>query len=374
MTTKNEIQIPALEIRQGKRRVLYQFAIDGKQIDRIATVSRISRSRDAHVHGYQRPEAIAHISSIRKYLESKDPMVPNGIVIAFDKRVKFVPDKNASAVSYARTGTISIPIVTPSKGVEVPGWIVDGQQRTAAVRDADIDHFPMLITAFITDDEDEQREQFILVNSAKPLSKSLIYELLPGTNALLPPALARRKTSAQLVEAMNHDPASPFHHKIQTPTNPEGVIKDNSILRMLDNSLTEGALYRYRNQTDGTGDLPSMQLVLNSFWSAIAEVFPEDWESVPRNSRLVHGVGIVSMGYVMDAIADKPNLQADQLQEAFVKELRKLKPHCAWSAGSWNFDGGVTQEWNHLQNTSRDLHLLSNHLLSLHRSLSKRTR
>ena len=35
----------------------------------------------------------------------------------------------------------------------------------------------------------EQTEQFILVNSTKPLPKGLIYELLPGTEAtLLPPA------------------------------------------------------------------------------------------------------------------------------------------------------------------------------------------
>ena len=52
-----------------------------------------------------------------------------------------------------------------------PGLIVDGQQRAAAIREARIDSFPICATAFIANDDREQREQFILVNSTKPLPK-----------------------------------------------------------------------------------------------------------------------------------------------------------------------------------------------------------
>ena len=45
------------------------------------------------MQGYQRPEALKHIASIRRYLESDDPMIPNALVIAFDERVKFEPLK-----------------------------------------------------------------------------------------------------------------------------------------------------------------------------------------------------------------------------------------------------------------------------------------
>ena len=34
---------------------------------------------------------------------------------------------------------------------------------------------------------------------------------------------------------------------IRTPTMPEGKIKDNSILKMLENSLSDGALYGFRD-------------------------------------------------------------------------------------------------------------------------------
>ena len=48
---------------------------------------------------------------------------------------------------------------------------MDGQQRCAAIRDAKVDRFPICVTAFITDSDIEQRSQFILVNSTKPLPK-----------------------------------------------------------------------------------------------------------------------------------------------------------------------------------------------------------
>jgi DGQHR domain-containing protein len=60
------------------------------------------------------------------------------------------------------------------------GWIVDGQQRCVAIRDARVDSFRVCVTAFITESDEEQRSEFILVHSAKPLPKGLIYELLEG--------------------------------------------------------------------------------------------------------------------------------------------------------------------------------------------------
>jgi hypothetical protein len=34
---------------------------------------------------------LSHISEIRDYLESDNPMIPNAIVVAFDRRVRFEP-------------------------------------------------------------------------------------------------------------------------------------------------------------------------------------------------------------------------------------------------------------------------------------------
>src|SRR6266702_1376538 len=253
-----ELRLPALEVRQGDGRVLYSFAVDGKELPSFAAVSRIRRDGDAEVEGYQRPEVLSHISSIRRYLESEAPMIPNALVVAFDKRVQFELLPGAPSVSYARPGTLIIPASADLADEDKPVWIVDGQQRSAAIRDARIDSFPVVVTAFITDSDEDQRSQFILVNSAKPLPKGLIYELLPATSGALPVPLQARRFPAILLRRLNCEVRSPLYRKIRTPTRPEGIVKDNSILRMLENSLSDGALYSFRNPSSGAGDDDTM--------------------------------------------------------------------------------------------------------------------
>ena len=85
------IRLPALEVSQGSGRVLYSFAVDGKRLPEFAMVSRVRRDGDSAIEGYQRPEVLSHIGAIRRYLESGAPMIPNALVIAFDKRVRFDP-------------------------------------------------------------------------------------------------------------------------------------------------------------------------------------------------------------------------------------------------------------------------------------------
>jgi DGQHR domain-containing protein len=360
---QHELRLPALEVRQGDSQVLYSFAIDGKQLPSFAAVFRIRRDGDAQVEGYQRPEVLSHIASIRRYLESEAPMIPNALVVAFDKRVQFEPLPGAPATSYARPGTLIIPASGELPDDDKPGWIVDGQQRSAAIRDARIKSFPVVVTAFITDSDEDQRSQFILVNSAKPLPKGLIYELLPATSGALPSALQARRFPAILLRRLNSEIRSPLYRKIRTPTTPEGIVKDNSILKMLENSLSDGALYSFRDPATGTGDEEEMMIVLIGFFTAVRDVFADAWDKPPRQSRLMHGVGIVSLGFIMDAIFDRYSRKRLPTAEDFAYDLGQLREACRWTSGFWDFGPGAQRKWNELQNTTRDIQLLTNYLL-----------
>ena len=128
---------------------LYTFAVDGKQLPLFTTISRVRRD-DRQIEGYQRPEVLAHVSAIRSYIESAEPMIPNAIVVAFDTRVRFEPASAETDVSYVTPGVLVIPVDEDLADEDKPGWIVDGQQRSAAVREADIRSFPLCVTAFIT--------------------------------------------------------------------------------------------------------------------------------------------------------------------------------------------------------------------------------
>jgi DGQHR domain-containing protein len=366
-----EIRLPALEIRQGKSRRLYTFAVDGKKLPLFTTVSRVRREQ-RQIEGYQRPEVLAHVAAIRSYIESGSPMIPNAIVVAFDTRVRFVASsKTDREVSFATPGVLVIPVDENLPDEEKPGWIVDGQQRSAAIREARIRSFPICVTAFITASEGEQRAQFILVNSTKPLPKGLIYELLPTTEGHLPPALMRKRFPSLLVERLNYDEDSPFLEKIHTPTTPDGVVKDNSVIRMLENSLSDGCLWHYRDADTGAGDIEEMLLVLKPFWRAVEKVFNGAWGQPPRRSRLMHGVGIASMGYLMDAITDRYVAIGTMPDETdFVAELEPLRDVCSWTSGYWRFGRDSLRRWNELQNTPKDIQLLSGHLLREYRRLA----
>lgn len=369
-TDEAVLELPALEIPQGPGRCLYSFAVDGKDIPRFATVSRVRRQAEESnaLLGYQRAEVISHIREIREYLESPDPLLPNSIVVAFDGRVGFVANKgqHKGAIRY---GVLRVPVDPNTPAESRPAWIVDGQQRVAAIQEADVETFPVSVVGFQAKDDRDQRDQFILVNTTKPLPTGLVYELLPTTAALLPERLRRRQFPASLLERLNYDADSPLEGMVKTQTNAEGVIKDNSVLRMLENSLTDGILYWYRDPVDDEPEVDVMLSILFEFWTAVRDVFPHAWGLSPRKSRLMHGAGVVSMGLVMDAIAesyrrDGPGaLTADLFRE----ELDPLRDECRWTSGFWEFRNGERRRWNEIQNVTGDIQALSDHLLRRYR-------
>lgn len=364
---KRILEVPAIEIRQSESRSIYLFGIDGKEITDFATISRVHRDGDQQVQGYQRPEVLAHVQAIRKYIETPTALIPNALVVAFDNRVSFAPGRGAARNNYSTVGVLRIPIDTSLPDDEKPGWIVDGQQRTAAIREAAVSSFPMSVVGFIAATPEEQRAQFILVNATKPLPKSLIYELLPATEGELPVALKKRQLPSALLERLNYDEDSPLRGMIQTPTTPSGTIKDNSILRALENSIVDGALYRWRDPKTGDGSIDQMLMLLKPFWSAVRAVFPDAWGLPPRRSRLMHGAGVISLSFLMDAIAEPVLDREYPTTGQFVDGLNKVADVCHWTSGEWEFGDGVTRRWNDLQNTSRDVQMLTSFLLYTYR-------
>ncbi|MEJ8637433.1 DGQHR domain-containing protein DpdB [Streptomyces sp. MS2.AVA.5] len=362
MADRYELRLPALEVRQGDRRI-YCFAVDGKKLHSFAAVSRVRRDDDSNLQGYQRPEVLSHIRGIRRYLESDNAMLPNALVLAFDENVRFESGaRRKDGVDYSVPGELVIPVDESLPDEDKPALIVDGQQRSAAIRDADLVEFPVAAVGFIADNHDDQRSQFILVNSTKPLPKGLIHELLPETSGHLPPTYARKRLPAQLMTRLNTDGQGPFYGRIASPTSPDGNIKDTAVLRMLEHSLFEGALYQYRNPEDGSGDVDRMVQHLRSFWIMVKDTFSDAWKLPPRQSRLTHGAGIQAMGFVMDSLTD--GMQAEEVDcDAVRNAVLGLMPVTAWTSGMWRFPDGEQRRWNGLQNTPNDIRLLTELLI-----------
>ena len=370
----NTIKIPALEFHQGKSKLhrMFCFVIDGKKIHDFASISRIKRDANETLIGYQRPEVLNHVREIRRYLDESDgPMIPNAIVVSFTKNVSFEHNKNVGedmGSALSASGTLSI-IINGASEEDRPGWIVDGQQRTAAIRDANLTSFPVCVVAFVASNDAEQREHFVRVNSAKPLPKDLIFELLPETDGLLPRQYLGKREAARITGRLNSKPDSPFYRRIRMPTCPTGIISYRAILKMIENSFREGALYDLTAMYPQDADKEIFSFLCD-YWTAVSETFQDAWNLIPARSRLTHGCGISAMGYLMDEIGHKVGLNSTDRRSGMRNELFKIKSRCSWTSGAWIFDNGSQITWNGIQNTPKDITMLTNKILNEYRQLS----
>lgn len=354
------MDVPCIKIQQTKRHAIYSFVVDGKDICKFASVSRVARSEDGILTGYQRPEIADHIAEIRDYLDKEDSILPNSIIVAFNGTIEF--HGNGETVGCASEYGVARIGINDNK----TGWIVDGQQRTAACRQLKRSSFPVSVIAFESTGIEMERQQFVLVNSTKPLSKSLVYELLPSIGSSVPVRLKKRQRAYAILDQLVTNKNSPFFNRIFTATsglNQEANIKDLSVLKMIEHSFEGGIL-----QDPSLGTEKSIRVLIN-FWDAVKDVYGEAWGMPPRKSRLTHGVGIVSMGYLMDAIYYRIN-HADGVptKNDFIAELQKLGNSLPWTSGEWKFSANHQVPWNELQNTPRHIDLLSNYLIRQYKS------
>lgn len=340
----------AIMPKQSAATKVFAFSAQARDIFQFATIDRIGRDEEGRLKGFQRSQVAKHIKEISTYLNNEDAILPNSVVVAFTSGVDIVE----TAISGVSEITISVEDLPP-------GLVVDGQQRLTALSQIPDKEFELLVSCIVCKAEEELRKQFILINNTKSLPKSLIYELLPKIDGL-PDRLSSRSMAAYLTEQLNFREESSLLGKIKMHTNPEGVIQDTVVQKMIMNSLSDGALREIINQSDGQEKAITL---LSDYFAAVIDVFEWAWKNhTPRTSRLVHGAGIVSLGYVMDHLFFSAKARTT---EDFKFGLSLLEGKTAWTSGEWKF--GTEEKhwraWNDLQNLSRDWMALTSYLISV---------
>jgi DGQHR domain-containing protein len=261
---------------------------------------------------------------------------------------------------------LEIPLA--SEGGAPPAWIVDGQQRALALARAERRDLPVPISAFVAETVTQQRDQFLRINNAKPLPRGLVAELLPEVSIPLPRSLAGKQVPSEICGLLNHDPDSPFCGLIRRASTPRGsgaVITDTSIIEMLRESISSpsGCLFPYRNLATGETDFEAIWRVVVTYWSGVRDAFPDAWGRPPEQSRLMHGVGIRSMGRLMDKVMGSVHPAAPDLDEHVARALDRIAASCHWTSGTWD---ELRLQWNDVENTSRNQRLLTNLLIRLY--------
>lgn len=371
---QKDIVVRALRTTQGGDVDVFAFFIKGADIVRIADISRVERDEADALKGFQRPEIRNHVKGIADYLSQGKVLFPNAIILAMAPEVRFSASRGTKPtgdVGIATAGTLTIPIYNEGERV---AWIVDGQQRSLALAQATNKAVPVPVVAFISDDLEVQREQFILVNKAKPLPVRLINELLPETRGIsLPRELASRKIPSELCNLLNRDLNSPFFKLIKRVSDKGGttsVITDTAVVTMIKNSINNplGALAPYKATGREGADVESMYKVLITFWSAVKDAFPDAWGKDPRHSRLMHSAGIAAMGLLMDRVYARLS-GAEEDVKTVRKELDKVAPYCRWTKGTWE---SIGLAWNEIQSTPRDIKRLQDAVVRAYASSTRK--
>jgi DGQHR domain-containing protein len=364
---KNSITIRALRTTQGGVFV-YSFFMPGSQITEVAGISRVQRDEEGQLEGFQRKEIREHVKSIVQYLDQMNVLFPNAITLALSSDVRFTQSrgpKPPGLSDVAQAGTLTLPIRADGEKV---GWIVDGQQRSLALSGSRNRKLAVPVVAFVSDDLQVQREQFILMNKARPLPSRLINELLPETGTvLLPRELSSRRIPSELCNFLTRQEDSPFYGLIKRMSQSdkgEAVVTDTAVIKMIRNSINSplGALAPYKASGDRPADLQAMYQTLCTFWRAAKKAFPNAWGLPPTKSRLMHSAGIEAMGLLMDKVYARHAGAKDEAQ-AVEADLQRMAPSCAWTDGSWEHNG---LDWNEVQNTPKHIRSLADALVRIY--------
>lgn len=336
----------AIRAKQSEGHQVVCFSASAAEILQFATIERIKRDGNGQLSGFQRPQIAAHIQEIKEYLSREDAVLPNPIVVAFTDSVTLteLSDNLVQIEIHAENGPA--------------GLVVDGQQRLSALKllGATKD-FQIFVSALICINEAELRQQFVLINNTRPLSKSLIYELLPTVDGL-PNRFSSRSFAAELTSRLNHDTTSSLKGMIKQHTNPGGVISDTAIQKVIMNSLNDGIIREFVVESDGK---EKSFRIISEFYKACQLVFKDSWTNhKPKTSRLVHGAGIIAMGYIMEMLAVNQGLRT---WEDFQKGLAPMLGKTAWTSGIWEFATDDIRPWNAIQNTPNDILTLTHFLM-----------
>ena len=134
-------------------------------------------------------------------------------------------------------------------------------------------------------------------------------------------------------------------------------------MKIVENSLKNplGGLALYKQAEDGQADIDGMYRTMLVFWDAVKSTFPDAWGKSPSKSRLMHSAGIKAMGDLMDRIMTRLHGHSDPRHE-ITQSLRRLRPHCCWTEGTWD---GLGLKWNEVQDLTNHVRDLSNLLLRL---------
>jgi DGQHR domain-containing protein len=364
--------------------------VEGKKVRDIAKIVHITRE-GKYINGYQRSELPKHIESIKDYIESPKSAILANLVIGFNKSVIFTPIEEGSEF-----GHLEVPYYPEMPSCELPGAIVDGQQRSGGVKNSFHESYPLPVSIFISEDENDYIQQFLILNLGKPLTSVQLNALALNSDIYKPPALAIKAFPLSICQELgfgdNANGTPPLKGLIKSNGYPQGFIAESSITEFITN--VERMVLKAMNvrvHQELTKENKKMFVrILNNFWIAVTTVFEHEWAKISKSMKdtyIIHGTSIFGFSflcrhmlrvYLEDKPANTTNIPPISF---FEKELNQIKHLCHFSRGVWSFglersdeedapDIKFYRRWNDFQNTTSEKQLFAGNILKIY-ELSK---
>lgn len=326
---KDPITIPALKLTQPIGD-FYVGVIPSKDLLGLCTTDMDS-IKESEYDIYQRKLNQSRIPALEQYMEYSKATFPNGIILNSRYPLKY---ENGKLIIERKQDAF---------------FIIDGQHRVEALSYYKGQKpFDVCIVVFEKLDEDTQTEIFVTVNSEQKKVNPTVRLNLKGNDFVDTPEKVIRKIAI----AMNDEPESPLRGKIN--------FSDDSISKK-DNKLSLAAFMRpilkkmYNEEKsfeikdiliqngnnrlllsnyikDGKRTRPLWEMYINSdddilymilvnFFTAVKDVFPDDWENA--DSLLLKTSGYDALIMLLCEMLEKSN--NDMSYDTLYEQLLKLQ-------------------------------------------------
>ncbi|CAG1023264.1 hypothetical protein DOJK_02200 [Patescibacteria group bacterium] len=246
MSSEGKIKVNAVKIKQNERD-FYLFKIKASDLLSIAYFNPREIDRET---GIQRPFKESRSKEIADYIDSENSVLANNIIVSL----------KGDAISF-NNGCLEIQ---QDKDV---AFIIDGQHRLRAFKYATKKEFELPISGFIDLSLAEIAEIFVKINYyQKPVSKSLVYDLLGISEDIFPEFVEAHK----ITKILNETIGSPWFDNIKMLGIGKGIITQAAFITALEaNKILDDLLQDF--------SLEQKAKILSNYFTAIKQLFPEQW-------------------------------------------------------------------------------------------------
>lgn len=328
------VSIPVMELTQplGSFYVGKVPAADLRKIAAADTRRKVDREIEVYT-GIQRELSRKRQKEIHQYIGTYDASFPNSFIIAV----------KAEDIVEPQNGELKV------RAGESVANIIDGQHRLSGFTDANSDDFDLIVSVFVDLPVEDQAMLFATINLKQTkVTSSLVFDLFEETKLRSP-----QKTCHNIAKSLNSDPGSPLYRQIK----PLGRRTDEYVGKLTQATVVQRLLPYVCKNPDIVRDMIKRSVPLDvddpinadclfwgyfcenkdwailkvmlNYFSAIAVVFSEDWES--EESPLSRTIGYSALMRLLEPLfrlgqaETPPTLEQSFFEKRFLR-ARSLAP------------------------------------------------